>query len=465
LEQNQNKDISSKLNLISHILKLGHEAFRKETLDSLYTHILNNSRIISAYDMSCIIEVCSGAPKVVGIMGNDTVSRNAEYCMDIEILTAPFFDIDKPLELNLEHYKEKHSANKSIDIFNKILKNAPNRKIFLIPLKPPHITLCKRTGFIWLVEYYEVKNTDEINKLNLLARHYSEALWYLVNNSRSKICAFIDKRFFFRGKIFWCLLLFLIFLFLWFFRIEQNISAEFELIPKERVIEYAPYSGIIKDANFENGDAVKEGDIILRYDTDELLYDIEKSEIKCSESSAKLDMTQQKSFKDVDEIGKVKLLSIELNINKVELEKYKWYLNNGIIKAKTSGIVVSDDKYKLKGKGVTAGEKLFEVIKPEKVQAEVLVNEADSSVVSNLKSVTLYLHSMPELSIESKIISISPVPVLVENKQFCYVIRAELVKDYPGLIYGMRGVSRVTGAKVSLGYYLFRNVILWWRKI
>jgi hypothetical protein len=35
----------------------------------------------------------------------------------------------------------------------------------------------------------------------------------------------------------------------------------------------------------------------------------------------------------------------------------------------------------------------------------------------------------------------------------------------PNFIYGMRGVARVKGREVSLGYYLFRNLILAWRKI
>lgn len=465
MEQNQNKLFSSKLNLISHILNLGHEAFSKVTPASLYTHILNNSRIISAYDMSCIIDVRSGVPKVVGIMGLDSVNRNTEYCLDMEALAAPFFDIEKPLELNSESYKGKSSTDKAFEVFNRIETNNPNRKIFLIPLLPPHLTNCKGRGFIWVVEYYSKQNPEESSRLNLLAKHYSEALWYFVNSGNKIVSDFIAKQNFFRSKIFWYFLLSFLFLFLWVFRVGQNVSAEFEFIPKDRVIEYAPYSGIIKDVNFESGEAVKEGDIVLQYDTEELLYDIEKSESKYGETSARLDLVRQKSFNDINEIGKVKLLSIEQNINKIELEKYKWQLDNSIIRAKTSGVIVSDDKYKLKGKAITAGEKLFEVVKPGAVQAEILVNEADSSVISNLKSVTLYLHSMPEISIKGRIISVSPVPVLVENKQFCYVIRAELTKSYPGLIYGMRGVSRVTGEKVSLGYYLFRNVILWWRKI
>ena len=37
--------------------------------------------------------------------------------------------------------------------------------------------------------------------------------------------------------------------------------------------------------------------------------------------------------------------------------------------------------------------------------------------------------------------------------------------NVPGLRFGMRGVARVTGEKVKLGYYLFRSLVLWYRGV
>ena len=74
----------------------------------------------------------SGAPKVVGIMGLDSVSRNTEYCLDIETLTAPFFDIEKSPELSSERFNGKRLAEKALEVFNRIRINNPNREIFLI---------------------------------------------------------------------------------------------------------------------------------------------------------------------------------------------------------------------------------------------------------------------------------------------------------------------------------------------
>ncbi len=64
-----------------------------------------------------------------------------------------------------------------------------------------------------------------------------------------------------------------------------------------------------------------------------------------------------------------------------------------------------------------------------------------------------------------KIVSISPKPILTDKRQFCYIIELELPENNPAFVYGMRGVARVKGRRVSLGYYLFRNLILWWRRV
>ncbi|MDD3118487.1 MAG: HlyD family efflux transporter periplasmic adaptor subunit, partial [Victivallales bacterium] len=95
--------------------------------------------------------------------------------------------------------------------------------------------------------------------------------------------------------------------------------------------------------------------------------------------------------------------------------------------------------------------------------ARVMLNERDASVLGDKLSVTLYLHTRPELPMTGKITSISPKPLLQRNGQFCYIIKIRMDRD--DLIFGMRGIARVSGGRVSLGYYLFRNVVLWWRRV
>jgi hypothetical protein len=49
--------LKGKLNAISAVLKLGHEAFEKHTLQQLANHIVNNSRMVAPYERSALIDM------------------------------------------------------------------------------------------------------------------------------------------------------------------------------------------------------------------------------------------------------------------------------------------------------------------------------------------------------------------------------------------------------------------------
>ena len=83
--------------------------------------------------------------------------------------------------------------------------------------------------------------------------------------------------------------------------------------------------------------------------------------------------------------------------------------------------------------------------------------------MENPPKVVLFLHTRPELPIDVRIISERFYPELTEQNIYSYNLKAEMVGKVPDLRYGMRGVARVTGPKVKLGYYLFRSLVLWYR--
>ena len=180
---------------------------------------------------------------------------------------------------------------------------------------------------------------------------------------------------------------------------------------------------------------------------------------------AELDLARQASFSNPSELGNVKLLELKGKVNQVSIEKLAWYLSKSEIKAAQNGILVVADKESLRGKAVGAGDSLFDVISPDSLSARVMLHETDAAVLQDIKSVALYLHSRPETAFRGEIISISPKPILTEKRQFCYIIELRLTENNPAFVCGMRGVARVKGRRVTLGYYLFRKLILWWRKV
>lgn len=95
--------------------------------------------------------------------------------------------------------------------------------------------------------------------------------------------------------------------------------------------------------------------------------------------------------------------------------------------------------------------------------AEIPVNERDASILRQAPRLTLFLHTAPENAIPAEIEEISRYPELTEQKTYCYKVRARLPKQMDDLRYGMRGVARLSGGDVSLGYRLFKSMVLYFR--
>jgi len=92
-----------------------------------------------------------------------------------------------------------------------------------------------------------------------------------------------------------------------------------------------------------------------------------------------------------------------------------------------------------------------------------MVSERDGSVLYENMSIQLFLYTSPEKAIPVKILEISHYPELTEQKTYCYKIRAELPADTKDLRLGMRGIAKISGSEVPLGYYLFKSVVLYFR--
>ena len=143
----------------------------------------------------------------------------------------------------------------------------------------------------------------------------------------------------------------------------------------------------------------------------------------------------------------------------------QWYLEHARIKAPADGILALADgrAEQLAGKAVRTGDKLFEVFGGSDMVAEIPVNERDASVLRREFRVTLFLHTAPEDAIPAEILEISHYPELTEQKTYCYKVRVRLPEDSAGLRYGMRGIARLSGGKVFLGYRLFKSLVLYFR--
>ncbi len=458
--------LKGKLNAVSIVLKLGHEAFEKHTLQQLANHIVNNSRMVAPYERSALIDMRGVKPKIIAVSGQPEVNSNSEYCINLANLIQPLDGLDKVAVLTEELLKEKNARQSAFEAFEYFKACFP--QMLLIPIRPvSHAGAASPELLIWAVEFSDQSNLASAGSLlPLLCQHYAEALFFTFHDKQKIIHRVIDRKKWLKPSRILLILCLLFFISLFVMPIRQNVAADFEIIPGKENFYYAPFDGVIETCyNNKSGNPVVPGNVILTYNTEERAFDLAGAENARNKISAQLDLIEQQSFKDISKRGEVRMLELQKEKAEISIKRNKWFIQKSVLRAKQAGILDIADKDKLEGKAVRAGEKLFEILSTESLVALISLNEQSASALGEDCKITLYLHTMPEMPITGKIESISPKPVLTEKKIYCYMIRMTLDYQKQDLLCGMRGVARIAGPRVPLGYYLFRNLVLWWRKV
>jgi hypothetical protein len=458
--------LKGKLNALAAILRLGHEAFEKSNLEQWAVHVVNNSVLVVPYTRSAMVDLRGRWPKVLAVSGQPEVNSNSEYANHLLNLTQPLKDLSKITSLDEKLLEQRNSRQGAFDGLEYLLQYS--KAVIAVPVIPSGEEAGAGT-LLWIIEFENKRTAGSApSLLSLLCKHYSESVFFILNDKRKKfISDVIDRRKFFRPSRVIAGVVAVLLIAMFVIRIPQNVAAEFEIVPNQEHIYYAPFDGVIEECLHKSGEKIKKGELILRYNTDERQYNLASAKNAYNKISAQLELVQQQSFKDIRKRGQVRLMEIQKEKTAVEIKKNDWYLKKSNVVAENSGILDIGDADKLEGKAVRSGEKLFEILSTagENLIALIALDERYASVLTGGNTnVTLYLHAQPEKAITGKILAISPKPVLTERKLYCYLIRFKpQVAEH--MMCGMRGVARVTGVKVRLGYYLFRNLVLWWRQV
>ncbi len=460
MEHNQQ---DAQLNLLSGILRLGHEAFERDGAHGVGLHIVNNSRLLFKYDRCCLVHIRKKRSKVVAISGQTTVQSNSEYCRDIRDLVSDFLVLDQITSVTADTVEELGLSNKASQAFTHLSEDGTNPAIVLVPLIP-ELKEDVDDLYLWVVEFFDGSDSSMVHSLGLLGKHYGQALALKSSSGSSLFHIGARRRKRLKQAVAVILILgFLISLFT--VRVNQTVVADCEITSAGKQISYAPFDGVIRQSFFKDGDTVKKGDSIIVYDIEEMLFNLADSRKKEEVIATELDLIRQQSFSSLDKLGRVKLLELRLESKKIDRERSNWYIEHSRINSMIDGVLIIEDPEYFSGKAVKAGDALFEIFKPDKLNVTVYLHESDSSIIGNLRdNFVFFVDTRPEKALDATVQRISPKPMLTDTGGFAYTLKA-LPKSGDGLVNGMRGVARLQGDKVLLVHYLFRNMLLWWRKL
>ncbi|MDD5728002.1 MAG: HlyD family efflux transporter periplasmic adaptor subunit [Victivallales bacterium] len=454
-----------KLNALSAILRLGHESFEKNNLEQWVGHVVNNSVLAVPYSRSALLDFRGFNLKILAVSNSAEINPNSEYCINLIYLGRELKGLSRAAVVDQEFLKKQEAGKTAFEALEYLLENS--KAVMAIPIVPPDSVKGEEL-LVWVVEFENKRSAAAASALlPLLCRHYSESLQYVLNSRKKNVFEkLVGRRTFFKPSriIPGLLIIFMVCLFA--VRVRENIAANAEIIPQVEHIYYAPFDGIIDDCyDNKSGMFIKEGSPVLKYDNEEFTFKLMSARNEYNKIKAKLDLIQNESFNDISKRGQVKLLTLQKERALIDIERSQWQLGKSEMKAEISGTLDIGDADKLAGSAVRAGDKLFEIVSTSDLVALAYLDERNASVLSVKSPVTLYLHNSPETPIKCEIERISPKPILTEKKVFCYLIRMKMIAPPGNIICGQRGIARISGPEIRLGYYLFRNLVLWWRRV
>ena len=455
----ENQELKARLHAFAAILRLGRDAFAAGDLTAVGVHIVNNSRTILAFSRSVLVDL-RGKPRILAEFAQPEVDQHTAYAQAILRLSREMTIGDAPVEVNAETPPPGKLSSRGKNAWQELTEE--NRRLLIVPLRTPSAPLSVKEPFLWILEYTDAVPPHVSATVSLLTADFGGALWLNTPRKGSSIGRWLRK--ITAMRIFLLLVLaFLISLFV--VNVEHTVSAEFVIRPQAVFSSYAWFDCVVKQCAVQDGDTVKKGDVILHYDTDRMRFQLAAAQAAFQETDAEYEKESKASFTDREKLGQLKILAYKREQARIAIAEAQWYLAHSVVRAEAAGVVTLPEGSadKLSGRALRQGEKQFDILTGSGMIAEIMVNEKDASVLEDHPKVVLFLHTRPELPILAKIISERFYPELTEQNIYSYNLKAEMVGEVPDLRYGMRGVARVTGPKVKLGYYLFRSLVLWYR--
>ncbi|MGB6648253.1 MAG: efflux RND transporter periplasmic adaptor subunit, partial [Bacteroidota bacterium] len=216
--------------------------------------------------------------------------------------------------------------------------------------------------------------------------------------------------------------------------LELTVSADGVIQPINRVEVKSKASGQIEQLNFEEGQLVKKGDLLIALDQRTTLNDYEQA--KADLEVAEANLTQQENnFQRTQDLGEKKLISeqerdqalVEYVRAKANLVKAEAFLSSADerlrdtrIRAPISGIVLTKDVEigQIISSGVTnvgGGTLLATIADMHKVYVETSVDEVDIGNVSVAQDAQVVADAYPEETFSGEVVRIAPLGLMQQN--------------------------------------------------
>lgn len=247
--------------------------------------------------------------------------------------------------------------------------------------------------------------------------------------------------------------------------VRLSTIAPAEIVPLDPIIVSAPMDGVIRELPVPPNSPVAKGDVLFRYEDTNLRNSYDIAQQTLNVTTARLRQASQGAFADDSSRGQVALLQAEKSLKETELAYAKELLAQVDVTAQQDGLLVYSDASDWVGKPVVVGERVMEIVDPDRVQFRIYLPVDDAIVLQQDNQVDVFLHANPLTSIQARVSKTSYNAKLTPDNILAYRIDAEFDQPSEDARLGLQGSARVYGERVTVFFYVFRRPISALRQI
>ncbi len=246
-------------------------------------------------------------------------------------------------------------------------------------------------------------------------------------------------------------------------QVPYRVEAPFILRTEQLAQGPAPFDGYVDEVLVRVGDAVEEGQPLLRLATDDL---------RLQESSALADLSRYRreaeKARAAHQLAETRIAEALAEQAQAQLAEVRWFLDHAEIRAPFAGVVVEGELERLLGAPVSRGDVLLKVAALDQLYLEIDLDERDAHWVEAQMPGEVAFIAAPE---QSFAISVERIEPQAEAKPAGNVfrVRAEVAgAAAPWWRPGMSGVAKLEVGERSLGWIIthrtveFLRLWLWW---
>jgi len=237
--------------------------------------------------------------------------------------------------------------------------------------------------------------------------------------------------------------------------IEQEVVADATVTPIERRLVTAPFAGFVAKVVASPGERVEKDDLLLRLDRRDLI--LQRSQWQTDLDGTSAELRQAMANHDYPEVA---VLRARRSQAVAEVERIDRQLSRADVSAPVAGVVAGSAFEELEGQPVERGELLVELASAEGYEVEILIDEADISLVDSDASGELSLTARPDERHRFTLSRIHPIAIASDG-QTRFRLNATLESPPDGLLPGQTGVARIAVGRASPLHVHTREFVTW----